>query len=57
MGWRTIRKYLEVPAQAPALRSRSSKLDSFKGNIAEWLEKDPQVNCSRHRTAPAAPRL
>src|SRR6202161_3853066 len=43
MGWRTIRKYLKAPAQGPALRSRSSKLDSFKGNIAEWLEKDPLV--------------
>jgi transposase len=43
MGWRTIRKYLEAPAQGPATRSRSSKLDSFKGNITEWLEKDPQV--------------
>lgn len=46
MGWRTIRKYLKVPAQGPALRSRSSKLDSFKGNIAEWLEKDPQVTAA-----------
>ena len=46
MGWRTIRKYLETPAQAPALRSRSSKLDPFKGNIAEWLEKDPQVTAA-----------
>ena len=46
MGWRTIRKYLKAPAQGPALRSRSSKLDSFKGNIAEWLEKDPQVTAA-----------
>ena len=46
MGWRTIRKYLKAPAQGSALRSRSSKLDSFKGNIAEWLEKDPQVTAA-----------
>jgi transposase len=46
MGWRTIRKYLKAPAQGTALRSRSSKLDSFKGNIAEWLEKDPQVTAA-----------
>src|ERR1700685_2549442 len=46
MGWRTIRKYLKAPAQGPALRSRSGKLDSFKGPIAEWLEKDPQVTAA-----------
>jgi len=46
MGWRTIRKYLKAPAQGPALRSRASKLDSFKGNIAEWLEKDPLVTAA-----------
>src|SRR6266852_2577902 len=46
MGWRTIRKYLKAPAQGPALRSRASKLDSFKGNIATWLEKDPRVTAA-----------
>ena len=46
MGWRTIRKYLKAPAQGPALRSRSSKLDSFKGNISAWLEKDPLVTAA-----------
>ena len=46
MGWRTIRKYLEAPAQEPTIRSRSSKLDPFKDNIAEWLEKDPQVTAA-----------
>ena len=46
MGWRTIRKYLEAPAQGPAVRSRSSKLDSFKGNIAGRLEKCPQVTAA-----------
>ena len=30
MGWRTIRKYLEKPAQAPTRRQRTSKLDPFK---------------------------
>jgi transposase len=43
MSWRTIQKYLEAPAQTPAKRQRLSKLDPFKGNIAEWLEKDPHV--------------
>ena len=46
MGWRTIRKYLDAPAQAPALRSRASKLDPFKATIAEWLEKDPRVTAA-----------
>jgi hypothetical protein len=23
-----------------------SKLDPFKGNIAEWLEKDPQITAA-----------
>jgi transposase len=43
MSWRTIKKYLDAPAQTPATRTRPSKLDPFKNNIAEWLEKDPQV--------------
>jgi transposase len=43
ISWRTIRKYLDAPAQGPARRVRTSKLDPFKGNIAEWLEKDPKV--------------
>src|SRR3981081_918559 len=46
MSWRTIRKYLHAPAQVPKLRNRPGKLDSFKGNIAEWLEKDPQVTAA-----------
>jgi transposase len=46
ISWKTIRKYLHAPAQAPALRSRSSKLDPFKGQIAEWLEKDPRVTAA-----------
>src|SRR6266571_823634 len=40
MGWHTIRKYLDAPAQGPARRTRTSKLDPFKITIAEWLEKD-----------------
>jgi transposase len=46
ISWKTIRKYLHAPAQAPALRSRSSKLDPFQGQIAEWLEKDPRVTAA-----------
>ncbi|MBV8902004.1 MAG: IS21 family transposase [Acidobacteriia bacterium] len=40
MGWHTIRKYLDAPAQGPGQRPRTSKLDPFKATIAEWLEKD-----------------
>jgi hypothetical protein len=43
MGWHTIRKYLDAPAQGPAQRPRTSKLDPFKATIAEWLEKDATV--------------
>jgi hypothetical protein len=43
LSWRSIKKYLEAPAQTPAKRARPSKLDAFKGNIAEWIEKDPHV--------------
>jgi transposase len=46
ISWKTIRKYLQAPAQAPALRSRVSKLDPFKGQITEWLEKDPRVTAA-----------
>ena len=46
MGWQTIKKYLDAPAQTAAKRQRLSKLDAFKGNIAEWLEKDPQVTAA-----------
>lgn len=46
MSWKTIRKYLAAPAQGPALRTRQSKLDPFKGNIDEWLERDPQVSAA-----------
>jgi transposase len=43
MSWRTIKKYLDAPAQGLAQRRRESKLDLFKATIAEWLEKDPTV--------------
>ena len=46
MGWKTIKKYLDAPAQGPATRQRASKLDPFKGHIAEWLEKDPRVTAA-----------
>jgi hypothetical protein len=57
MGWRTIRKYLKAPAKGPASRSRSSKLDSFKVNIAEWLGKDPQVTAAVIEQRLRPPRL
>lgn len=43
MGWKTIKKYLDAPAQGPTTRERASKLDPFKGHIADWLEKDARV--------------
>ena len=43
MSWHTIQKYLQAPAQNPAKRQRTSKLDPFKPTISEWLEKDPSV--------------
>jgi transposase len=46
MCWKTIKKYLDAPAQGPAQRERLSKLDPFKGHIAEWLEKDPHVSAA-----------
>src|SRR5258708_7838865 len=46
MGWKTIRKYLDAPAQGPVRRDRPSKLDPFKGAVAEWLEKDPGVSAA-----------
>lgn len=46
MGWRTIRKYLEAPAQGPSTRQRTGKLDPFQQTIAEWLEADATVPAS-----------
>jgi transposase len=46
IGWKTIRKYLDAPAQPPLHRDRSSKLDPFKIAIGEWLERDPRVSAA-----------
>jgi len=46
MGWRTIRKYLDAPAQGPSTRQRICKLDPFKETIGEWLDADPTVPAS-----------
>src|ERR1035437_2556578 len=46
LSWRTIKKYLEAPAQTPAARSRASKLDPFKPPIAELLEKDTRASAA-----------
>jgi hypothetical protein len=46
MGWQTIKKYLDAPAQGVTKRQRSGKLDPFKATIAGWLEKDPQVTAA-----------
>jgi transposase len=46
MGWETIKKYLDMPAQTPAGRPRSSKLDPYKATIAELLEKDPSASAA-----------
>lgn len=46
LSWRSIKKYLESPAQGPVKRDRTSKLDVFKSTIAEWLEKDPTVTAT-----------
>lgn len=44
LGRRTIAKYLAQPAQTAAPRLRTSKLDSFKPTMAEWLQHDPKVS-------------
>ena len=46
MSWHTIKKYLEAPAQTPAARSRTSKLERFKPTIAELLEKDARASAA-----------
>ena len=46
MGWKTIKKYLDAPAQVAAPRQRQSKLDPFKAVIAECLEKDARVTAA-----------
>src|SRR5438270_10411964 len=46
MGWKTIKKYLDAPAQVATPRQRQSKLDPFKAVITECLEKDPRVTAA-----------
>ena len=46
MGWRTIKKYLDMPAQTPAGRLRTSKLDPYKATISELIEKDPTASAA-----------
>src|SRR6185503_16358272 len=43
MSWRTIKKYLDAPAQAPAQRQRESKLDPVKTTIAERHGCSPAI--------------
>ena len=45
-SWRTIKKYLDAPAQSAAPRQRQSKLDPFKPTIAELLAKDPAATAA-----------
>jgi transposase len=46
MSWRTIKKYLEAPAQTPAARSRVSQRDPCKPTIAELLGKDARASAA-----------
>lgn len=40
----TVRKYLDDPSPHAAPRTRASKLDPFKDDIAHMLEADPKVS-------------
>src|SRR2546425_13105212 len=46
IGRRTVTKYLSKPVQVPLHRTRTSKLDSFKPAIAEWLQQEPSVTAA-----------
>src|SRR6266516_1790188 len=46
IGRRSVAKYLSKPVQNPLHRTRTSKLDSFKPAIEEWLEQDPSVTAA-----------
>src|SRR5437016_6874960 len=46
IGRRSVAKYLSKPVQTPLHRTRTSKLDSFKPAIEEWLEQDPSVTAA-----------
>jgi transposase len=41
---KALRKYIQSPVQAPAHRSRSSKIDPFKSTVADLLEQDSRVS-------------
>jgi transposase len=46
IGRRSVAKYLSKPVQTPLHRTRTSKLDSFKPAIGEWLQQDPSVTAA-----------
>lgn len=46
LSWRSIKKYLDAPAQGAVKRERTSKLDAFKSTIADWLEQDPTATAT-----------
>jgi len=43
IGRHTLAKYLDTPVPPPSRRDRTSKLDTFKPAIAEFLQQDPKV--------------
>ena len=57
MGWRTIRKYLEAPAQAPALREPFEQARSLQRQHRRMAGEGPAGHGRRHRTTPAPARL
>src|SRR5438132_815813 len=46
IGRRSVAKYLSKPVQTPLHRTRTSKLDSFKPAIEEWLQQDASVRAA-----------
>lgn len=42
----TVRKYLDDPMAQAAPRTRTTKLDPFKDDIARLLEADPKVSAA-----------
>jgi transposase len=42
----TVQKYLDHPIAQAAKRTRQSKLDPFKDDIARLLEADPKVSAA-----------
>ena len=61
MGWKTIKKYLDAPAQGPATRERVSKLDRSKATLPNGWKKilalplQSSSNDCDHSVIPAAP--